>query len=326
MAPLNINEFVRERKTEWERLERIAGKFGPGRVPKLSRDELWELGRLYTAAVADLATLRSSPAASAGDSDVVSYLNALVGRVHGLIYRKPPFRWSTLIRFFAAGFPRAVRGAWVYVVIAIGIFGLFGAAGFTIGVEDRGFIELLVPEPIISKVETGKVWFAELYTAAPQASSFLMTHNVSVTFLLVASGISFGLGTVYLLALNGLLLGAVAALCFNHGLSMEFWSFVLPHGSLELSAVIISGAAGLVIGHALVDPGPFKRAEVLSVRGREAGALVLGCVPLLVAAGVIEAFVSPSPLPAVVKLALAAVLFVLLFVFLAVSGSDTSPA
>ena len=276
MTRLNIDQFVRERKTDWERLGRIADKFGPGRAPKLSRDELWELGRLYTGAVADLATLRSSPAVSAGDSEVVAYLNGLVVRVHGLIYRKPPFRWSSLARFFAAQFPRAVRSAWVYVAVAVGVFGLFLAAGFALGMENNGFVELLVPEPIIGKVEKGQVWFADLYTAAPQASSFLMTHNVSVTFLIVASGITFGIGTVYLLALNGLLLGAVAALCLNHGLSMQFWSFVLPHGSLELSAVIIAGAAGLVLGHTLIDQGPFRRAEVLSVRGREAGALALG--------------------------------------------------
>lgn len=321
---LNINEFVRERKAEWERLERIAEKFGPSRAPKLNRDELWELGRLYTAAVADLATLRSSVVTSPGESDVVTYLNGLVARVHGLIYRKPPFRWSSLWRFYAAGFPRTVRSAWMYVAVAAGIFSFFGAVGFALGLESGGFIELLVPPSVIGEVEKGKVWFADLYTAAPQASSFLMTHNVSVTFLIVASGITFGIGTVYLLALNGLLLGTVAALCFNHGLSMELWSFVLPHGSLELSAVILGGAAGLVLGHALIDPGPFKRADVLSVQGREAGAIALGCVPLLVVAGIIEAFVSPSPLPAIAKLALAAVLFVMLVVFLTVSGGETT--
>lgn len=322
MTRLNIDQFVQERKTEWERLERIADKFGPGRAPKLSRDELWELGRLFTGAVADLAALRSTPAASSGDTEVVAYLNGLVVRVHGLIYRKPPFRWSSPARFFAARFPRALRSAWLYVAVAAMIFGLFLATGFALGVENSGFIELLVPEHVIGKVEKGQVWFADLYTVAPQASSFLMTHNVSVTFLLVASGITFGIGTVYLLALNGLLLGAVAALCLNHGLSMEFWSFVLPHGSLELSAVIIAGAAGLVLGHTLIDPGPYRRADVLSVRGREAGALALGCVPLLVAAGIIEGFVSPSPLPDTAKLALGVLLFALLAAFLAVAGRN----
>ncbi|MCA1959562.1 MAG: stage II sporulation protein M [Desulfomonile sp.] len=310
---------------EWERLERIAEKFGPGRVPKLNRDELWELGRLYTAAVADLATLRSALVASPGESDLVTYLNGLVTRIHGLIYRKPPFRWPSLWRFFTAGFPGTVRSAWVYVAIAAGIFGFFAAAGFALGLKDGGFVELLVPPSIIGEVEKGRVWFADLYTAAPQASSFLMTHNVSVTFLIVASGITFGIGTIYLLALNGLLLGTVAALCLNHGLSMALWSFVLPHGSLELSAVILGGAAGLILGHALIDPGSFRRADVLSVRGREAGVIALGCVPLLVVAGIIEAFVSPSRLPAVAKLLLAGVLFVLLVAFLTVSGSETTP-
>ena len=136
-----------------------------------------------------------------------------------------------------------------------------------------------------------------------------MTHNVSVTFLMVAAGITFGFGTVYLLVLNGLLLGAVAALCSKHDLALEFWSFVPPHGSLELSAVAIAGAAGLVIGHALLDPGPYRRSEFLAVRSRAAVKLALGCVPLLVLAGLIEAFFSPSPAPAWMKLAFAAILF-----------------
>jgi uncharacterized membrane protein SpoIIM required for sporulation len=318
---MNINEFVSERKGEWEKLEAIATKIGAGQGVRITREELWDLGRLYAAAVADLSLLKSSPLAHDADNQVLTYLNSLVIRVHGTIYGKPHFRWSSVLRFILVGGPEAFRQNQVYVAVSASILYLSGLAGFALGLHQPGFIELLVPEGIISQVESGKVWFNDLYAVAPMASSGLMTHNISVTFLAFAAGITFGVGTVYLLALNGLLLGAVGALCYQHGLSLELWAFVIPHGSFELSAVFIAGAAGLVIGHALIDPGPYVRTEFLAVRSKQAVKLVLGCVPLLVIAGIIEAFFSPSPLPPWFKIVVGGHLFLLLMALLFLSGT-----
>lgn len=318
---MNINEFVEERKGEWDKLNKIAAKLRPGARQTLSREELWEIGRLYAAAVSDLSLLRSSEFGRNEDIDVVRYLNSLVIRVHGLIYRKPPFRWKSVSGFLVHGFPQVFRRNLSYVIVSTGVFVLFGLAGFVLGLEKPGFIELVVPENIIETVEKGRVWFSSLYTMAPAASSGLMTHNISVTFFMAAAGITFGIGSVYLLSLNGLLIGAAAALCFKHGLSLDFWSFVLPHGSLELTAVFIAGASGLIFGHALLNPGPYRRSEYLALKGKEAGMLALGCVPLLVLAGLIEGFFSPSPLPAWFKLVFAGISFSALMAFLLFSGS-----
>ncbi len=318
---MNINEFIEERKGEWEKLDKIAEKLRPGARPNLSREELWELGRLYAAAASDLSLLRSSEFGRNEDNDVGRYLNSLVIRVHGMIYRKPPFKWHSVLDFLVSGFPQVFRRNLSYVIVATGIFVVFGLTGFFLGLAKPGFIELVVPEHIIETVEKGQVWFKDLYALAPAESSHLMTHNISVTFFMAAAGITFGIGSVYLLSLNGLLIGAVAALCFKHGLSLEFWSFVLPHGSLELTAIFLAGASGLIFGHAMLDPGPYKRSEYLSVRGTEAGKLALGCVPLLILAALTEAFFSPSPLPAWFKLVFAGVMFSSLMAFLLVSGS-----
>jgi uncharacterized membrane protein SpoIIM required for sporulation len=320
-ARVNINEFVAERKGEWEQLERIAGKFRPGSAAGLNREELWELGRLYIAAVSDLSILKSTEFGLDRDNPIITYLNALVVRVHGMIYRKHAFGWSSVTEFLFHGFPDAFRRNLIYVIISTSIFVGFGLIGFLLGLKEPGFIEILVPEQMISSVESGKVWFKDVYAVAPMASSHLMTHNISVTFLVVASGITFGMGTVYLLALNGLLIGTVAAMCMKHDLSLEFWSFVLPHGSLEISAIFIAGAAALIMGHALIDPGPYRRADYLSLRSKDAAKLALGCVPLLVMAGVIEAFFSPSPLPAWSKMVFAAASFSSLLLFLLRSGT-----
>jgi uncharacterized membrane protein SpoIIM required for sporulation len=317
---MNINEFVNERKEEWEKLEAIVDKCRAGRSGGLTRDELWDLSGLYTATVSDLSLLRSSPLGADPNNRIISYLNGLVTRAHGIIYRKAGFKWSFLKEFLVQGFPESIRKNWIYVLVSTGVFVGFGLAAFVVGLTEQGFIELVVPESIIAKVENGQVWFKDLYGVAPMASSGLMTHNISVTFLTFASGITFGIGCLYLLALNGLLLGAVAALCYRHDLSLEFWSFVLPHGSFELTAVFLAGAGGLILGHALIDPGPHRRSEFLAVRGREAVKLALGCVPLLVVAGLLEAFFSPSPLNAGIKLLLAAVLFSTLMALFALAG------
>jgi len=275
---------------------------------------------LYTGAVADLAVLRSSKLAEDPDDQVIGYLNALVIRVHGMIYRKAPFRWSSIWDFLVTGFPVTFRLTAVYTAWSTGVFLFFAAMGFFLGLGEAGFIELLVSTETISQVEKGEVWFKGLHTVAPQASSLIMTNNISVTFLTFAAGITFGLGTIYLLALNGLLLGTVSALCFKHGLSEEFWAFILPHGSLELTAVFIAGGAGLMLGHALANPGPYRRSEMLVAVSKQAVRLVFGCVPLLFVAGLIEAFFSPSPLPSWLKFAFAAVSFTSLTIYLAVSG------
>lgn len=318
---MNINEFINERKGDWQKLEALAAKIRPGTAAGLTREELWDLGKLYSAAASDLSVLKSSELGEDPSNEIIAYLNAQVVRVHGIIYRKPKFTWAAFGRFLREGFPGTFRDAKVYVGIAASVFVLFFLIGLVLGLRNPAFVDLLVPENISATVERGNVWFNHLYSVAPMASSQLMTHNVSVTFLIFAAGITFGIGTIYLLALNGLLLGTIGALCMKHKLGLEFWSFVLPHGSFELTAIFIAGGAGLIVGHALVDPGPYRRMEILSVRSRDAVKLVLGCIPLLVVAGITEAFFSPSPVSPVLKIALSAAMFLGLLGFLFLSGT-----
>jgi uncharacterized membrane protein SpoIIM required for sporulation len=320
---LNINEFIAERKGEWEKLERIVSKIKPGTRANLTKEELWDLGRLYSAAISDLSVMKSSDFGADRHDPVISYLNALVVQVHGTIYRKPSSGWSSVSLFLTMSFPQTFRRNWPYMVFSTGTFLFFGLLGFCLGLTEPGFVEAVVPEQVIAKVESGKVWFNDIYAVAPMASSHLMTHNISVTFLLIAAGISFGILTVYLLAFNGLLIGTIAALCAEHGLSIKFWSFVLPHASLEISAILIAGGAGLILGHALLDPGQFRRGEYVALRGRDTGILALGCVPMLVMAGFIEAFLSPSPLPVWSKFVFAGVSFASLMIYLLFAGRTT---
>ncbi len=317
---MNINEFISERKEEWDRLESITRKMGPAGNRGLSREELWDLGRLYSAAVSDLSALRSSELGSDPNNEIIKYLNYQVAYVHGMIYRAPRLSWGILKNFLISGFPHAFRESISYIFTAALVLIMAGLTGFFLSLNEPAVIELLVPESMIATVEKGDVWFKHVYTVAPMASSQLMTHNISVTFLIFASGIIFGIVTLFLLALNGLLIGAVAALCANHGLSLDFWSFLLPHGSLELTAIFIAGGAGLIIGRSIIDPGPYRRSEFLALRSKLAVKLILGCIPLLIMAGVIEAFVSPSPLPPLMKIITGIILFFSVLSFFILSG------
>ncbi len=129
----------------------------------------------------------------------------------------------------------------------------------------------------------------------PIASSNLMINNISVSFKAVAGGITGGIFTVYIMALNGILIGAVATLVAQHNLAYPFWAFVLPHGSLELPAIFFAGGAGLLIGKAILFPGKYRRLDALKYYGDRAAKLVFGVVVMLIFAGIIEGFFSPNP-------------------------------
>jgi uncharacterized membrane protein SpoIIM required for sporulation len=151
---------------------------------------------------------------------------------------------------------------------------------------------------------------------APKATSGIMTNNLSVSFMTFASGITFGVGTFYFLFFNGLLLGVVGAACHQYGMSLLLWSFVAAHGSLELPSILIAGGAGFRLGHAMLFPGALRWKDSISQGGLEATRLVAGIIPLLVSAGCLEGFFSPSHAPIWLKFTVGGLLFTLLNLWL----------
>jgi len=147
---------------------------------------------------------------------------------------------------------------------------------------------------------------------APQAASGIMTNNITVSFMAFAGGLLFGAGSIYLMFVNGLMLGAVGVVCGKAGMSVPLWSFVAAHGSLELPSIAIAGGAGLRLGSGMLFPGIYKWKDSVAQAGRDAVKLVSGVIPLLVIAGTLEAFFSPSSAPVSLKFSVGGVLFVLL--------------
>ncbi|MGD8370714.1 MAG: stage II sporulation protein M [Syntrophobacterales bacterium] len=312
----SIEKFIESRRPRWERLEYLIQSLERGKAKPLKGSELPDIGRLYREATADLARLQAFQQEGSLPEELVDYLNSLVARAHGQIYRSPSPGWSKLWGFLRTTFPATFRETAPWTLFALGIFGLGFAYGLIAGLIDDTFIPLIAPPHLIQQVEEGKVWFDSILAIRPLASSLIMTNNISVTFMAFALGMTFGLGTIYIMAFNGLLLGTLAALCHLHGLDVDFWSFVLPHGVIELTTIFIAGGGGLFLGSALLAPGDLSRKEALVQRGRKAVQLILGCVPLLILAGIVEGFFSPSHLPPWSKFILAALLLALLLCYL----------
>jgi uncharacterized membrane protein SpoIIM required for sporulation len=177
---------------------------------------------------------------------------------------------------------------------------------------------------MVQKIQRKEMWTDRILSVKPQASSAIMTNNMSVSFMAYVAGITAGLGTIYMMFFNGLLMGVIGVACSLAGMSLSLWSFVAPHGALELPAIFIAGGAGFKIAHGLLFPGMLPRRDSLAAAGREATSLVLGIVPMLIIAGTIEAFVSPTGLPVPLKFAMSAALFTLLNVYLFGAGKESS--
>ena len=321
----SIEKFIESRRPRWQRLESLLESLERGKGKNLQPPDLPDVGRLYREATADLARLQAFQQKGALPDELLDYLNHLVARAHGQIYRSPTPGWTKLLRFLGSTFPQTFRSTAFWTLSAFAIFLLGAIYGFVAGLNDDTFIPLVAPPHLIQQVEGGKVWFDSILAVRPLASSSIMTNNISVTFLAFALGITLGLGTVYIMAFNGLLLGTLAALCHIHGLSVDFWSFVLPHGVIELTAIFIAGGGGLLLGSALIAPGDLSRKDALIQRGRKAVQLILGCVPLLIFAGIVEGFFSPAHLPPWIKFLTAGLLFVLLLCYLILPAPYSKP-
>jgi uncharacterized membrane protein SpoIIM required for sporulation len=204
-----------------------------------------------------------------------------------------------------------LRETLVYTLLATTIFLVSALIAWWFSWSDPNFIEMLVPESLIHLVrDEGELWMGRIMGNSPGESSGIMTNNIGVCLKSIAGGLLGGLGTLYILINNGLLMGSIAALVAQNQLAVPFWAFVLPHGSLELPAIFISGGAGLMIAKALLFPARYRRRDAFKVYGPQIAQLVFGMIPMLLLAGTIEGFVSPNPaIPDALKYLLGTVIF-----------------
>jgi uncharacterized membrane protein SpoIIM required for sporulation len=232
---------------------------------------------------------------------------------HNALYGVRGVRRLRPRQFLLQSLPASVWEARRYVLAAFLVFVIPGLIGFFVVRLDPAAAESLLPDQMIARAATGGdqaragIGYAEMPSPfLPMMASGIIANNVQVAIAAFAFGISAGIGTVLILSLNGLSIGATLGLFTNYGLAGWLLTFVAGHGVLELTAIFFAGGAGLAIARAVVAPGDLARRDALVVNGRLALRLVGAAAVLLLVAGAIEGFLSASPAPAALKVGVSA--------------------
>lgn len=285
---MRLDEFEAERGPRWQRLDALVRKAGV-RPERLGRDGVLELGALYRSAAADLALARRE---WPGDP-LQRRLEDLVGRARHLVYDRSTRRESVR-RFFADTYWERVAGRPVLLTVAALLLFAPMVVSWVWATTDPTAAGGVVPDIFGGAVDPpeGDLGMSAVQQAASATTIFV--NNIRVTFLSFAGGILAGFGTGFVDVYNGITIGAVGGLATEGGAAERFFVLVTPHGVLELSCIVVASAAGLRMGWSLVAPGPLRRGEALTRAAREGAEVVLGTMPWLVLAGLVEGFVTPT--------------------------------
>ena len=319
---MRAEEFVRLRRQDWNRLEDLLARAGGGRLNALTPAQVLTMAALYRRATADLARAqRDWP-----DEPVQRYLNGLVARGHGTVYRRGGELVRRVRRFYVETLPRTYRGAWPYLVAAAGLLFVPAAIAFFVVLANPDAAYALADPRLIDQVHHHRLWTDIPPDERVQVAGLIMTHNIQVVMVAFGLGVMFGLPVLWVLVTNGISLGGLFGLTQAYGLGGGLFEFVIAHGVLELSIVIAVSAGGLMMGWALLSPGNRKRSDALVLATRHAFTILLGLGPMLVVAGTIEGNISPSATPFPIKVAIGVGTGALLYAYLLLGGRGTTEA
>ena len=298
---VNIDSFLADHDDEWKRLADLTRR---ARKPRsMSASDLDDLVSLYQRTSTDLSVARSN----FNDPALAARLTRLVADANAVIYGTRPRTVRALRRFFTVSFPAAVWHDRWFVLVAAALTFLPAIAVGTWLAHSPKAVEATAPAAVREAYVNDD--FESYYSSEPAAqfASEVFVNNVQVAIYAFAAGILLCGVTAYILVTNGANVGVAAGLFAAAGQSPKFWGLILPHGLLELSAVVIAGAAGLRLGWAIIDPGDQSRRDALAEQGRRSVVIVLGLIVAFAVAGTIEGFVTGSGLPTFFRVGLGVV-------------------
>lgn len=319
-----VSQFRAEREADWKRLEAMLDLIEKKSPRRLSSDDLFELPRLYRSTLSALSIARETSL----DGSMIAYLESLSTRAYFVLYGCRDSLWSQLGGFFAQGWPVAVRGLVPEILIIAALFIGSALAGYFLVLADPAWFNAIVPAELAggrnmqASVETLRrsIYGAPDHSGLEVFATSLFTHNSQVSIMAFALGFAFGIPTLFLIASNGILLGAFYAAFVSKGLGVGLTGWLMIHGSTELSAIILAGAAGLHIGRSVAFPGVRSRLAAASEAGRRGALVMIGVVIMLLVAGLLEGFARQLITDDAARFAIAAAMFALWVAYFALGG------
>lgn len=282
------SQWLQARRAAWGRISQVA----VGNRRDRSLEEAREVLDGYRSLARDTSLARRQAPGSA----IHTTAEALFTQTHRAIHRKPNQPLRDLLNLFAVRVPASVRNLRSEISLAVGLFLVTTTLGFAMTTAWRETAQLFLSHDMMLMVQNRELWTDDLLNIMPSSllSYQLMTNNVTVALTAFALGLLYGLGTLYIISLNGLMLGAAFGYTAHFEMSLPLFKFIVAHGLVELSVIVLAGAAGLALGRALARPGAQGRLHALRSAAGDAGALASVAVPFLIGSGLIEGYVSPN--------------------------------
>ena len=300
-----------------ERL-RVARKRG---LARLSEEDVSSFAAAYRELTTDLARLQT--AARGRQVDAVFYLSRLVAGGHNLLYGRRRVATGTVWRYLTVTIPREVRRSGAVIALSACVLFIPWTVAHVVLMKNPELSRDMLPAGMIDRAETARVraeqgvGYVDIpEIMRPAAASSIIANNVQITFTAFVMGMTAGIGTLLILLFNGVVLGGFFGFYASTGEGLQLLAFVAPHGVLELSAIVLGGAAGFHLAAGILLPGALTRREAIVARGRRAVNVIACATMMLVVAGAIEGMISPRQWPLEWKLAVAAVTALLLAFYL----------
>ncbi len=293
-ASLRSDRFRLERESDWRRLDAIVTALEKNRLRRISDEDLLALPVLYRQAASSLAVARETSL----DTGTLAYLESLVRRAWFQVYGPRTSLFGWLRRFIGGEWSAAVRSIWLELCIALAVMVAGTVVGWLLVARDSDWYYALVPGQFADARRPGatREMLAQSLSGQEDGegltvfAAYLFSNNASVSILAFALGFAFGVPTLLLLVYNMAVLGAMLWLFVDAGLGWEFAAWLSVHGTTEIFAILLAGAAGLHIGRSMALPGKRSVLAAAAASGRRAAQVMAGVVLMLVIAGLLESY------------------------------------
>ena len=285
-----LAHWLRSRLAHWQQVEQRLKK---GALSKNSEiDDVRDVLSRYRSTVSDLSLARRN----LPNHPLTRYLESLFLRSQAVIYKSPAHMLLQLRDLYNLDVPVLMREMKKPLFSTLGVFIMAIFMGYLLVASHPDLASLFASPAMIEHVKKGELWTDGLLNITPSSvvSLQIITNNITVSLFAFALGALYGLGTLYIISLNGLMLGGIFAFTAQYGLAQRLFTFIIGHGVVELSVIIIAGAMGLRLGEALIRPGHRNRLQAFQIVTLNAGKVLLAAIPFLVLAGLIEGFISPD--------------------------------